>query len=411
MAHSYAQRETVTCPNCKKSFSADLWTIVDVSERQDLAKQIVDGTLHQVSCPFCDTDVSVDLPLLLYRPRQPQPLLFSPSQETTKMEQRGEAADLIERLRKSVGEEEWNNDWLAQVGVVHRERLAEALKKEQEMSPGSMPASALAEKLQDFMQKETWRASQRYLEDHAELLGEAADQILEDLIRTSRERGEEDYAQIFEEHRQVLQRCREVGVKEAFNEKIRETREKETDLEETVSAVQEFVQAQNWAEARDILEDHPELLEKRGDRIMGAFIEAARKLDDEDSEAILQEHRELLRRCQEVGVEEAFTESMNLEREESEESLVQALEAFVTTETWDEAQRIVEAYPNLLQEEVGQAITLLIDSAQEEGDDETAAILREHREILARCREMGVEAAFAQEVRGHDGDEPGDEEK
>ncbi len=407
MAHSYAQRETITCPSCEKSFSADVWTIVDIAERHDLMEQILEGTLHQVSCPFCDADVPVDLPLLLYRPGQPQPLLFSPSQETSKMERRAEAVDLVERLRKSVGED-WNNDWLAQVGVVHRERLAQALKTEQEMSPANVPSSALAEKLQTFMQKETWLASQRYLEEHADLLGEAADQILEDLIRTSRERGEEDYVQVFEEHRQVLQRCREVGVKEAFAEKIRQSQQEETDLEETISVVQAFVQAQNWAETRDILQDHPELLEARGDRIMGAFIEAAREMGDEESTAILQEHRDLLRRCQEVGLENAFVERMEVEEEGSGESLVQALEAFVVAQTWDEAQRIVEEHPDLLREEIGEAIALLVDSAREEGDEETATILREHREILARCREMGVEAAFAQAVGGQDADEPND---
>ncbi|MFP3896603.1 MAG: CpXC domain-containing protein [Anaerolineales bacterium] len=408
MVHSYAQRETVTCPHCEKSFSADLWTIVDITERQDLTEQILDGSLHRVACPFCDADVTVDLPLLLYRPGQPQPLLFSPSQETGKMEQRGEAADLVERLRKSVGEEEWDNDWLAQVAVVRRERLPEALEYEQDISPGSMPASALGEKLQTFMQKETWLASQRYLEGHPELLDDAADRLLQQLISTSRERGEKDYAEIFEEHRRILQRCREVGVAEAFAEKIRETREKETGVEEMVAAIQEFVQAQNWAEARDVLEDHPELLGNRGDRVMGAFIEAARNLGSDKTEAVLQEHRDLLRRCQEVGVEEAFAEKMDLEQEGSEESLVQALETLVVAETWEEAQRIVEAHPDLLREEVGQALTLLIDSAQEEGDDDTAAILREHRDLLARCREIGVEAAFAQEVAGQDADEAND---
>lgn len=407
MAHSYAQRETITCPHCEKSFSADLWTIVDIAERSDLMERILDETLHEVTCPFCGTDFDVDLPLLLYRPGQPQPLLFSPSQETTKMEQRGEATDLVERLHKSVGEA-WDNDWLAQVGVVDRERLAEVLKSEQEMFPGQMRPSALAEKLQTFMQKETWLASQRYLEDHAELLSEAADQILQDLIRTSRERGEEDYVQVFEEHRQVLQRCREVGVKEAFAEKIRQSQEEETNLEETVAAVQKFVQAQNWAEAQDILEEYPELLEQRGDRVMGAFIEAARELDDEASEATLQEHRELLRRCREVGPEEAFSERIGFEEGETEESLVQALESLVIAETWDEAQRIMETHPDLLREEVGQALTLLIDSAQEEGDEETAAILREHRDLLARCRQMGIEAAFAQTVEGEDASDSGE---
>lgn len=396
MSHSYAQREMVTCPNCEKAFSADVWTIVDLAERPDLMEQILDGTLHQVPCPFCGADAAVDLPLLIYRPGEPQPLLFSPSQEPSKMERRAEAAGLVERLRKSVGEE-WNNDWLAQVGLIDRESLAEELKAEQRAWPANMRSSALADKLQTFMQKETWLASQRYLEDHADLLSEAADRILQDLIRTSRERGEEDYVQVFEEHREVLRRCREVGVKEAFAERIR-LAQGGKDLEEGVAAVQDFVHAQTWKETEDVLEAHPELLEERGDRLMAAFVEAARELGDEGSETVLQEHRALLQRCREVGIEEAFAEKMGFEEEETVDSLKQALQAFVSAETWNEAKAIVEAHPDLLREEVGEAITLLIDSAREEGEDETATILQEHREILEQCREVGIQEAFAQRI-------------
>jgi 2-oxo-4-hydroxy-4-carboxy--5-ureidoimidazoline (OHCU) decarboxylase len=286
------------------------------------------------------------------------------------------------------------------VGVIQRERLAQALKAEQEASPGHVRSSALADKLQTFMKQETWLASQRYLEEHAELLDEAADHILQDLIRTSRERGEEDYVQVFQEHREVLQRCHEVGVKQAFGEKIRQTQGAE--LEEGVAAVQDLVHAETWAETQDVLEAHPELLEERGDRLMGAFIEAARELGDEESEEILQEHRALLERCREVGMEEAFGERAGSEEGESEQSLVQALQAFVTAETWDEAEQIVEAHPDLLRDEVDEAIALLVDSALEEGEDATAIILQEHQRILQRCRQLGIGEAFAQEMGEND---------
>jgi predicted nucleotidyltransferase len=135
---------------------------------------------------------------------------------------------------------------------------------------------------------------------------------------------------------------------------------------------------------------------------MGAFIEAARELGDEESEEILQEHRALLERCREVGMEEAFGERAGSEEGESEQSLVQALQAFVTAETWDEAEQIVEAHPDLLRDEVDKAIALLVDSALEEGEDATAIILQEHQRILQRCRQLGIGEAFAQEMGEND---------
>jgi len=36
MAHSYAQHLELTCPECGARFKADMWLIVDGSERPDL---------------------------------------------------------------------------------------------------------------------------------------------------------------------------------------------------------------------------------------------------------------------------------------------------------------------------------------------------------------------------------------
>ncbi|MCX7856021.1 MAG: CpXC domain-containing protein, partial [Anaerolineae bacterium] len=68
MSHSYAEKVTLSCPNCGQAFQADLWLIVDAGERPDLVERIRQGTLHTFTCPHCGNTGEVDAPLLLFGP-------------------------------------------------------------------------------------------------------------------------------------------------------------------------------------------------------------------------------------------------------------------------------------------------------------------------------------------------------
>jgi len=77
MPHSFSQTASLTCPQCGRPFSAEVWLIVDADERPDLAERIRDGTLHDVTCPHCGHQGEVDVPLVvvLTPPPPPSPLL------------------------------------------------------------------------------------------------------------------------------------------------------------------------------------------------------------------------------------------------------------------------------------------------------------------------------------------------
>jgi tetratricopeptide (TPR) repeat protein len=77
------------------------------------------------------------------------------------------------------------------------------------------------------------------------------------------------------------------------------------DPEPLLQAILAFVRARTWSESRRVVEERPELLSDAADALLGQLIAAQ---EDADVRRYLEEHRALLRRCREVGVERAFRE-------------------------------------------------------------------------------------------------------
>jgi hypothetical protein len=78
------------------------------------------------------------------------------------------------------------------------------------------------------------------------------------------------------------------------------------------------------------------------------------------------------------------------------EQLKQTIFAFIQAETWEESRRILEAHPELLTDEADAVLRQLIDTAQAQGDEAAIRIFERHRALLRRCREVGIEQAFAE---------------
>lgn len=75
--------------------------------------------------------------------------------------------------------------------------------------------------------------------------------------------------------------------------------------------IAEFTAAPNWAESRQLLAAHPELLSPQADKVFEAMIE----FGSGESQALIVEqlttHRDLLRLCRMIGVEEAFKQAVD----------------------------------------------------------------------------------------------------
>ena len=119
MTHSYAESPTLTCPSCQRVFDAEVYLIVDLAARPDLADRLRAETLHTFACPHCGHEVELDAPVLVYA-ASPLPLgegsgvrvLFSPAQNTTTSQDREHAGSLLAHLRESLGDA-WQDEWLA----------------------------------------------------------------------------------------------------------------------------------------------------------------------------------------------------------------------------------------------------------------------------------------------------------
>jgi hypothetical protein len=77
--------------------------------------------------------------------------------------------------------------------------------------------------------------------------------------------------------------------------------------------------------------------------------------------------------------------------------VMQAIRDFVNAESWAASRQVVEVQRELLvSDEVEQIFNQNIAQAESAGEEQTVRILQMHRDLLRRCREIGIEAAFAE---------------
>ena len=65
---------------------------------------------------------------------------------------------------------------------------------------------------------------------------------------------------------------------------------------------------------------------------------------------------------------------------------------------WDESRRYLHEHPELLSDEALNIAQMFIDQAEEEGVHDAVRLFREHHELLVRCREQGIDVAFAERI-------------
>lgn len=204
-----------------------------------------------------------------------------------------------------------------------------------------------------------------------------------------------------------------------------------------LEALDEFTRSASWGEAKQVVMQRAELLTEATDALLSSLIA---KQDDHRAVEILQDHRRILRRCRADGVDTAFAERlvsegvppadvdpvvwMRLQTADSYDSLMQlifdypeltsfikrriaqvlgdaqmdvitALEAYLNADSWALAKVIIEKYPELLSLDADIWLTQYAEFMEAQGSLGLVGILAERRWLLARCRMIGVDAAFA----------------
>jgi hypothetical protein len=128
MTNSFSQTAPLTCPKCQKEFEAEVWLIVDAVEQPALLAKIETSKLHQMTCPHCQYVGNLDLPLLVYRPGQEAPLVFSPAQSTDEASDQQHLQMATGTLREGLGDA-WQTEWEQSLKVIPRDVLSTFLRK------------------------------------------------------------------------------------------------------------------------------------------------------------------------------------------------------------------------------------------------------------------------------------------
>ncbi len=217
-------------------------------------------------------------------------------------------------------------------------------------------------------------------------------------------------------------------------------------LQAVLDALEAFVAADSWGEARRVLEAHPrELLTDVADDVLVTMMA---RYDDTEVVRMLAQHRQVLMRCRVVGIDVAFAElaamdipcpegvdpalwqralqidnsaamldflakhpdlitpiyqRMSYVLGEAHISLLDGLLALLEAGTWTSARDIVESLPALLSLEADLWLMQYSTSLRRAGNYRAVSVVEMRRWLLARCRMIGVAAAFGERLALWDG--------
>jgi len=217
-------------------------------------------------------------------------------------------------------------------------------------------------------------------------------------------------------------------------------------LQTVLIALEAFVAADSWVEARRVLEAHPrELLTDVADDVLVTMMA---RYDDAEVVRMLAQHRQVLMRCRVVGIDVAFAElaavdipcpegvdpalwqralriddsatmmdflaehpdlitpiyqRMSYVLGEAHISLLDGMLALLEAGTWTAARDIVESLPALLGLEADLWLMQYGASLRRAGNHRAVRVVEMRRWLLARCRMSGVAVAFGERLALWDG--------
>lgn len=242
---------------------------------------------------------------------------------------------------------------------------------------GSCASPAIVEAVDELLRVDTWDESRKLFDQRPELLSDSADARLSQLIESAR--GEGSDVHLIEEARSLVRRARVVGVREALAEKARMS-----------EVVYDFLQAENWAESRSILEEHPDLLSDEVEHMLKHMVADAQAGGERDAVAFLAENLTLIRRARQTNIATAFEEVMA----GPAAALMVPMDEFLDTDTWDQTREVLVRHPELMSEEGDLLLARLIQAAQDARDEDGVEYFRGRRRLLQLCRRNGVDACF-----------------
>jgi CHAT domain-containing protein len=214
MSNSYSHQIRTSCPRCHQSFSVDAWLIVDKSEHPELglpekisnsfAEQLLESQLNKTYCPYCSYIHRIAANTLIYQPGEFPPALFVLSQDLPDDELQDQAYGLLTQLHSKLPP--------AEQRALHGPIMIIKLEDEFGQSLRSLAI--------EFFTASSWEVSQYIVEQNPDLLSDKMELLFQAMIQGAREEGDRNLEKHFQEHLDLLQQCRKLGIHAAFANKV-----------------------------------------------------------------------------------------------------------------------------------------------------------------------------------------------
>jgi len=174
-------------------------------------------------------------------------------------------------------------------------------------------------------------------------------------------------------------------------------------IDKLAEALEQFVNSEDWDEARRIVENNPELLSDQALQLLSENIADYRATKRDDVAEYLEEHRAILERSRQVGIAKAFEEAEARAREALEarrkqmEALRPAQPTPLQAAVWqlldadspEKVDQVLSQHPELTRDPAAlQYLESLIQQAQAAHAEEAVKYLREYHELLRTFHEL-----------------------
>jgi len=174
-------------------------------------------------------------------------------------------------------------------------------------------------------------------------------------------------------------------------------------IDRLAEAMEQFVNSEDWDEARRIVEANPELLSDQALQLLSENIADYRTTRRDDVAEYLEEHRALLERSRQVGIARAFQEAEAHARETLEarrkqmDALRPAQPTPLQATVWqlldadspEKVDQVLSQHPELTRDQAAlEYLDSLIQQAQASHAEEAVRYLREYHELLRTFYEL-----------------------
>lgn len=225
MPISYSETVQFTCPACHRTFTSEVWLIIDAQEQPEQTAALHQQTLTNVTCPHCGHAAPAGFPLLFHDSVH-RCVIFAAPPATEEYIWREQARELHALLVGSIPIEQ-RHPYLADVQIAHdRAGVKHLLDKiprrapqqARTTTPDPQPlrapprsqqqppdADALMSAIEALTHADTLEEVQRTVDTHAVLRRPDTDIMLEQLADVAFEQGEYASAEILREVRRLLQ--------------------------------------------------------------------------------------------------------------------------------------------------------------------------------------------------------------